>query len=173
MKRLFATFANLDENTRACEVGAGLIQDAYPPEERYPPEAKVGGHRNDIEDVGGIYHGLDLQAGTNIDIVATDPLHWPVEDSFYDLIFSAQCLEHVDDLQAFMTECYRCLIPGGVTIHVVPSTGPYHAYPIHCWNIQKDGMQWLLNVTGFETLECDQQVLEPWNDCWGVGRKPT
>lgn len=172
MRKLLDKHVVFSINSRVLEAGAGLIQDAYPPEKRYPPEAKVGGFRADVEQRGGLYFGLDLKAGTNVDYVAEDPLVWPVEDNFFDLVMSAQCLEHVDNIPAVIAECYRCLVPGGLMIHIVPSSGPYHAFPIHCWNIQKDGMQWLLDKGGFEILEVDQQICEPWNDCWGVGRKP-
>lgn len=172
MKELLDRYVPNDPTRRVLEPGAAIIQDAYPPDKRYPPDAKVGGHRSDIAPLRGIYEGMDLAAGTNIDIVTKDSYHWPIEDATYGLVLSAQCLEHVEDLRAFMIECFRVLIPGGLTIHIAPSAGQYHAFPVHAWLIMKDGMQWILETAGFEILEVDQWDKHPWNDCWGVGRKP-
>jgi SAM-dependent methyltransferase len=173
MKELLKKYVPPNPGRWVLEIGAYVVQDAYPEEDRYPPDAKVGGHRADIVPDRGIYTGLDLQAGTNVDIVAKAPYHWPVADGAYGLVLSAQCLEHVEDLKAFMAECYRCLAPGGLTIHIAPSAGQYHRCPVHCWYILDDGMRWLLNTAGFEVLEADLWDAFPWNDCWGVGRKPT
>lgn len=172
MHELLERYVPEDSTRRVLEPGAYLVQDGYPVEDRYPDDAKVGGHRADIEPKRGIYSGLDIKAGTNVDVVATDPYHWPLEGGSYDLILSGQCLEHVPDLVAFMKECYRCLVPGGLTIHIAPSGGPYHAFPVHAWLIMKDGMKWLLEQSGFEILEVDQWDKFPFNDCWGVGKKP-
>lgn len=164
-----------DPTRRVLEVGAAIIQDAYPVKDRYPPEAKVGGHRFDIEPPNanrGTYEGMDMAPGTNIDIVNEDPYHWPIEDETYDLVLSAQCLEHVEDLAAFSRECFRVIVPGGLTIHIAPSTGMFHQFPVHPWMIFKDGMKWLLEQGGFEVIEADHWDKHPWNDCWGVGRKP-
>ncbi len=171
IRKLLEQYVPEDTTRRVLEVGAFVVQDGYPPEDRYPDDAMVGGHRSDIEPRRGVYTGLDIQAGTNVDVVADDPYHWPLEDESFDLVMSAQCLEHVSDLVAFMRECHRCLVPGGLTIHIAPSAGPYHAFPVHCWLIMKDGMKWLLEETGFDVLEADQWNVPPFNDCWGVGRK--
>ncbi len=116
--------------------------------------------------------GLDIEPGPNVDIIASDPYHWPVESGSYDLIISGQCMEHVEDLHAWMAEVLRCLALGGLCIHIAPSAGPYHAFPVHCWLIMKDGMKYLLDRAGFEILEVDQWDRYPFNDCWGVGKKP-
>lgn len=173
MYELLDKYVTPDQTRQVLELGSYVIQDGYPPEQRYPPETKHGGYRSSIVPHKGIYRGVDIQAGMNVDIVIEDPYHWPVEDGTIGLVFSAQCLEHVEDLKAFMAECFRVLAPGGLTIHIAPSTGPYHAFPIHAWMIMKDGMDWLLRVSGFEVLEADHWTRHPWDDCWGVGRKPS
>ncbi len=179
MQSLLCQYAPEDPTRRVLEVGSLVIQDGHPIKDRYPDDAMIGGYRVDIEGdpllgtaIRGKYTGLDIKAGTNVDIVADDPYHWPLEDMSFELILSVQCLEHVPNLIAFMKECYRCLVPGGLTIHIAPSTGIYHAFPVHCWMIMKDGMKWILEESGFTVLEADHWDKHPWNDCWGVGRKP-
>ena len=173
MRSLLAKYCPPSTTRRVLEPGAYLYGSDYP--DGFP----VGGYRSDIIKTGqsklqiGVYTGLDLMPGPNVDVVASDPFHWPIEDASYDLVISGQCMEHVTDLRAWMDEGFRVLVPGGLCIHIAPSGGPYHAFPIHCWLIMKDGMEWLLKESGFEILEVNQHDVYPFNDCWGVGRKPS
>jgi SAM-dependent methyltransferase len=45
----------------------------------------------------------------------------PLPDAAFDFIFSSSVLEHVRDRDAAMAEMRRCLRPGGVMIHLMPS----------------------------------------------------
>ncbi len=120
------------------------------------------------------YTGLDLGAGPNVDVIAHNPYHWPLPDATYDLVISGQCMEHVPELQLWMDEIYRLLVPGGATIIIAPSAGAYHRYPVHCWLIMPDGMEYIMRRAGFDILEIGFMAFgNPFNDCWGVGRKST
>lgn len=46
----------------------------------------------------------------------------PFADASFDFIFSSSVLEHVRDRAIAMSELGRCLRPGGVMLHVMPST---------------------------------------------------
>lgn len=45
----------------------------------------------------------------------------PFADSTFDFIFSSSVLEHVSDRPAALAEMYRCLRPGGLMLHIMPS----------------------------------------------------
>jgi SAM-dependent methyltransferase len=45
----------------------------------------------------------------------------PFPDRSFDIVFSSNVLEHVEDLSALLTEIRRVLRPGGFAVHVVPS----------------------------------------------------
>jgi SAM-dependent methyltransferase len=45
----------------------------------------------------------------------------PLADASFDFIFSSSVLEHVRDRDAAMAELRRCLKPGGVMVHLMPS----------------------------------------------------
>ncbi len=47
--------------------------------------------------------------------------HWPHSDGAMDLLVSNQVLEHVADIDHFMSETRRVLRPGGVAVHLFPS----------------------------------------------------
>ncbi len=45
---------------------------------------------------------------------------WPYADGFFDVIVSNQVLEHVTDLDRFLTEVSRTLAPAGASAHIFP-----------------------------------------------------
>jgi len=77
----------------------------------------------------GMYQGLDLIPGPNVDVVA-EPYHWPLEDEHYGAVISGQAFEHIEHPDQTMKEINRVLAPGGFVCIIAPSTGPTHEYPI-------------------------------------------
>lgn len=51
-------------------------------------------------------------------IASAEP--WPFGDEMFDVVVSNQVLEHVYDLDWFLSEAYRVLRPGGVSINLFP-----------------------------------------------------
>jgi len=45
----------------------------------------------------------------------------PFPDNEFDVIFSSHVLEHVREIDEFITEIARVLKPGGIAIHIIPS----------------------------------------------------
>jgi SAM-dependent methyltransferase len=54
-------------------------------------------------------------------IIDYDGRRIPAEDASFDVVFSSNVLEHVDDLRRFLPETARVLRPGGRAVHLVPS----------------------------------------------------
>lgn len=62
--------------------------------------------------------GLDIDpiGATNCfidEFVQNNSYQWPLESNTFDLIYSDFVIEHLDDPNAFLKECYRVLKPGG------------------------------------------------------------
>jgi len=55
-------------------------------------------------------------------MVIADVAKLPFEDASFDLIFSSNLLEHVENLDAAFSEMKRVLAPGGVMIHSMPTS---------------------------------------------------
>ncbi len=57
--------------------------------------------------------------GTTIREIKDGKLNF--SDAYFDLVFSNQVLEHVEDLDAVLAEVNRVLKPGGITLNLFPS----------------------------------------------------
>lgn len=55
-------------------------------------------------------------------VLEYDGHHIPFADASFDVIFSSNVLEHVGHLPAFLAEQRRVLAPGGLAIHLLPSS---------------------------------------------------
>jgi SAM-dependent methyltransferase len=58
----------------------------------------------------------------------SDLKHWPVESSSIDVAYSDFVLEHVDDVDAFCSECHRVLKPGGYLCLRTPNLFSYFGF---------------------------------------------
>jgi SAM-dependent methyltransferase len=114
------------------------------------------------------YYGMDIQEGDNVDIVAKSPYNWELECS-YDVIISGQCIEHVKDTKEWIKQIDKHLKPEGMVCIIAPWQWRQHRYPVDCWRILPDGMEFLLkDVCGFDIIE--NFIKEC--DCVGIARKP-
>lgn len=105
------------------------------------------------EDGGWTYHGMDMKAGPNVDIVLDDPWRFEIEDGRYDAVISGNMLEHNEFFWLTFLEMSRVLKLGGVMVHVVPSRGPEHRDPQDCWRWYRDGMFAMAKWAGFDCVE--------------------
>ncbi len=55
-------------------------------------------------------------------VVDYDGHRIPFGDDSFDVVFSSNVLEHIPHLEEFQTELHRVLKPGGVAVHIVPSS---------------------------------------------------
>ena len=107
-----------------------------------------GTYRPLVEGLGWRYTGLDLQAGPNVDIVATNPDRYPLVDACFDVVISGSTMEHVARPWRWVPELVRILRPGGLLAIVTHWTFPEHRYPMDYWRFMQDGMRLLLDDAG-------------------------
>jgi len=126
------------------------------------------------------YTGLDMTAGSNVDIVLSTPYAWrEVESGSADVVISGQAFEHIQYFWITMLEIARVLRTGGLCCIIAPSSGPEHRYPTDCWRFYPDGLSSLAQFAQLETLEAVTQwedlgdaVSDCWHDSMLVCRKP-
>ncbi|WP_158608470.1 class I SAM-dependent methyltransferase [Stagnimonas aquatica] len=98
---------------------------------------------------GAAYEGADLKGNAHNDRVIGDDGRVEVEDGYYDLVVSAQVLEHVPDPKAYLAESLRLLKPDGCLILSTHGTWPYHPEPNDYWRWTATGLRKTLEDSGF------------------------
>ena len=127
-----------------------------------------GSYRPLFDAPGWVYSGLDIAAGKNVDIVASELYHYPVENESFDVVVSGQTLEHVEDLLAVTLEMKRALKPGGSMCVIAPCNDVEHRYPIDCWRFFPDGFRWLFcKKTGL----LEKEIYVAGQDCVAIVTK--
>jgi len=91
------------------------------------------------------YTSLDIVDTPIVDIVCNAE-DMPVDDCTYDLVLCTQVLEHCENPQRIVDECYRVLKPAGTLIVTVPSVYPVHGYPADNWRFMPNGLRHLLRA---------------------------
>ena len=87
---------------------------------------------------GAEYIGVDLEAGSGVDIVLKDPYAYPFLDKSFDWVISTSTLEHDKLFWLSFLEWCRILTDTGFIYINAPSNGSYHGYPQDFWRFYPD-----------------------------------
>lgn len=63
-------------------------------------------------------------AGKEISFLTSDGYNIPLPDGGADLVFAGECIEHIEDTEAFLAEIWRILKTDGVAIFTTPNQSP-------------------------------------------------
>ncbi|MBI3343682.1 MAG: methyltransferase domain-containing protein [Gammaproteobacteria bacterium] len=127
------------------------------------------------------YIGVDMSAGSNVDLVLADPYRWrEIKSESVDVLISGQAFEHIEYFWLTMLEIARVLKPGGLCCIIAPAGGHEHRYPVDCWRFYPDGFTALARFAHLELLSVSTQWesknyldgSDEWKDTMFVGRKP-
>lgn len=103
---------------------------------------------------------VDLKDRPGITYRATGEYSFPIDDNKYDIVISANVLEHVRKIWTWTRELTRVCRPGGLVITVNPASWPFHESPYDCWRVYPDGMRALYEDSGLEVLTSVFESLE-------------
>jgi len=113
------------------------------------------------------WHTLDISAAdiaggdrNPLHITSTSEYNYPIEDNTFDVVISAQVMEHVKKVWMWVDELKRITKKDGLVILIVPVSWPYHAVPVDCWRIYPEGMRALMDECELKILECRYESLE-------------
>ena len=90
----------------------------------------------------------DIYESPQLTYSKADVYALPIPDRSYDIVFSAQVIEHVPKVWKWFPELARVTKPGGLVITINPTSWPYHEAPIDCWRIYPEGMKALCEEAG-------------------------
>lgn len=77
----------------------------------------------------------------------------PVEDASFDSAICTAVLEHLEEPENALRECYRILKSGGIAIYSIPFIWHLHEEPRDFYRYSKYGLRYLFGKVGFEIVE--------------------
>jgi SAM-dependent methyltransferase len=100
----------------------------------------------------GIDHRDTLHDKSNIDRFGT-AYEIPAADGEFDCALCTAVLEHLEEPERALQECYRVLRTGGVAIYSVPFIWHLHEEPRDFYRFSKYGLKYLFEKVKFEIIE--------------------
>jgi SAM-dependent methyltransferase len=108
----------------------------------------------------GVDHRDTQHARDQIDLYGTAYII-SVADNSFDTAICTAVLEHLEEPETALRECYRVLKPDGIAIYSVPFIWHLHEEPRDFFRYSKHGLRYLFEKTGFEVLE-----IQPLSGFW-------
>jgi ubiquinone/menaquinone biosynthesis C-methylase UbiE len=110
----------------------------------------------------GVDHEESVHDQSQIDYFGT-AYKIPVSANSFDTALCTSVLEHLEEPEAALRECFRVLKAGGVAIYAAPFIWHLHEEPRDFYRFSKYGLTYLFEKAGFEILE-----LFPVMGFWGT-----
>ena len=114
------------------------------------PYATIVG-RYVVEHVG-VDHATTQHDLRRADVVGS-AYELPVADGSFDTALCTAVLEHLEEPESAIRECYRVLAPGGVAIYTAPLFWHLHEEPRDFYRFTKYGLKHLFEKAGFQIIE--------------------
>lgn len=152
---------------KVLDIGSAVVADGHP------------SNRQVMANPAWTYTGLDIEAGSNVDLVVAEPYDWAeVPDASVDVVTCSQVFEHTSFFWLTIQEIGRVLKPRGVLFLIAPGGGPLHRYPVDCWRFYDDGFPALAEWASLSVVEARVQWLpvypkgNMWRDAAAVLQRP-
>lgn len=118
------------------------------------PDRHPSTFRGIVEHEVGAWDTLDFHTRTDVPLTyrVKSEYEYPVGDAAYDVVLSANVIEHVPKIWTWMKELARICRPGGHVVTINPISWHYHESPIDCWRIYPAGMKALSEEAGLEVV---------------------
>ncbi len=100
----------------------------------------------------GVDHEGTFHSKDNVDLFGT-AYAIPAPDASFDSALCTAALEHLEEPEQALRECYRVLKSGGVAIYSVPFIWHLHEEPRDFYRFTKYGLDYLFKKVGFEVIE--------------------
>ena len=100
----------------------------------------------------GLDHQDSLHENSKVNLFAA-AYAIPVDDNSFDSAICTAVLEHLEEPEQALRECFRILKLGGVAIYSVPFIWHLHEEPRDFYRYSKYGLQYLFEKVGFEIIQ--------------------
>jgi len=98
------------------------------------------------------YIGIDVDNNPHADYKIEPDKKLPFNDEEFDIILSSQVLEHVEDVDLYLSECKRLLRTGGILILSTHGTWQFHSAPIDVQRWTSYGLKKLIEKYDFKIV---------------------
>lgn len=105
-----------------------------------------------VEEHVGVDHEATLHGKDHVDCFAT-AYSIPYPDSSFDSVICNAVLEHLEEPESAVRECWRLLKSGGVAIYSVPFIWHVHEEPRDYYRFTGYGLKYIFEKCGFEIIE--------------------
>lgn len=105
-----------------------------------------------VDEHVGVDHEATFHDKSNVDLFGT-AYEIPADDESFDSAICTAVLEHLEEPEQALRECFRVLKSGGAAIYSVPFIWHLHEEPRDFYRYSKYGLKYLFEKTGFEILE--------------------
>jgi len=112
------------------------------------------------QDLSPIWHTLDISDNPNLTFPGSAEYSFDIPDESYDVVLSAQVIEHVRRPWKWLAEVARVTRVGGLVITINPVSWIYHEAPVDCWRIYPEGMKALYEDASLTVLMSRWESLE-------------
>ncbi len=99
------------------------------------------------------YIGVDVGDNQFADYIILPGDKLSFQDDEFDIVLSSQVLEHVQETDSYLRECFRVLKPNGLLFLSTHGTWQYHAAPYDYYRWTSVGLKYQLQKNSFEILE--------------------
>jgi SAM-dependent methyltransferase len=113
-----------------------------------------------VRDASLVWETVDFVQRPGITHLMADENKFPLPSDVYDIVVSANVIEHVRKVWVWIKEAGRVCKPGGFVITLNPISWIYHPVPFDCWRIYPDGMRALYEEAELDVLESIWESLE-------------
>ena len=126
------------------------------------PDRHPSTYRQLLKNGVAAWETLDAFPRTDVPLthLAGSEYDFPVPSDSYDIVFSAQVIEHVRKIWRWMPELARVCRPGGYVVTINPVSWHYHESPVDCWRIYPEGMRALSEDAGLEVELSEWESVE-------------
>jgi SAM-dependent methyltransferase len=100
----------------------------------------------------GVDHADSLHGTQAVDLIGT-AYSIPSDEGEFDSALCTAVLEHLEEPEQAIRECYRVLRPGAVAIYSTPFIWHLHEEPRDFYRYSKHGLNYLFQQAGFEVIE--------------------
>ena len=125
------------------------------------PEAEESAFKKLVGWESLLWETVDIRlTGHRLTHLAPNEYSFPIPDNCYDIVLSANVLEHVRKIWVWIREVARVCKGGGLVITINPVSWPYHEAPYDCWRAYPEGMRALYEDAGLSVIHSVFDSLE-------------